>query len=154
MHDTDGLAPEVSTEVRHAERFLSFTERANGDRRDGRGAENADALLVLVRRLIGSNLKSVRLAKDLLLAQELADLQRSQAEPAIDLAAWSEGDSLASERAVDAVAAAERADEAEFGLSREWAAHCCNVYALTELAEEVLERGTASHAAPTPCAIG
>ena len=80
--------------------------------------------LGLLRRLMRSNVRSMQIAKDLMLAQDLADLHFSNVGPAIDAAAVSGGDQDAIDRAIDAVAAAELADAEEFALSREWGAHC------------------------------
>lgn len=95
----------------------------------------------LVRRLATTNVRSVQIAKDLLLAQQLADLHNAKVEPAIDAAAGSGGDPAAIDRAVEMVSVAERAEEQEFAISREWATHCGEVFSLVEVANRLLAGG-------------
>jgi hypothetical protein len=102
--------------------------------------EQLRSAITLIRRLIGSNRESFELAKDLMLAQEVADLQSARMHSAIDAAAASPGDTRATEEAVAAVAAAEKASMAEVILAKSWGVHLGEVYSLLEVAETSIER--------------
>src|SRR5256885_15196616 len=103
-------------------------------------SEQLRSAIALIRRLIGSNRESLELAKELMLAQEVADLQSARMHLAIDDAAASPGDMDATEEAVAAVAAAEKATAAEVILARSWGMHLGEVYSVVEVAEATIER--------------
>jgi hypothetical protein len=94
----------------------------------------------LVRQLIRANERSLQLAKELMLAHEIADISASRMDTAIDAAAASEGDARAIEEAVAAVAATEKAGIAELTLSKSWGIHLGEVFRLVEVAEAELEQ--------------
>lgn len=101
--------------------------------------ELLDSALSLLGRLAQSNLRSLAMAKQLMVAQELTELRSSRAEWAVDQAAGSGGDPEAIESAVAAVAAAERADAEERVLALSWAVHRREVSNLAALADELIE---------------
>ncbi|HWE11673.1 MAG TPA: hypothetical protein VG325_20165 [Solirubrobacteraceae bacterium] len=88
--------------------------------------------LTLLRQMVGSNMKTLQIARQLMLAQDLAERHRSRVGPVVDEAAASGGEHDAIERAVRTVAAADAADEEEWALSQEWASHIYEVNMLTE----------------------
>jgi hypothetical protein len=95
--------------------------------------------LSLVRRLAHSNLQSLQIAKQLMVAQDLAELRTGRARWAIDHAADSGGDPEAIDNAVAAVAAAERAEADERALALAWALHRSEVSKLTDMASEMVD---------------
>lgn len=97
------------------------------------------AARALVHRLVGANLGSLRIARQLMLVQDVAERHRHHAELAIDTAALTRAPD-AIERAVSASAAADLADEEEWDLSREWGAHVQDVHRLVDEAERLLAR--------------
>jgi hypothetical protein len=90
--------------------------------------------LTLLRQMVCSNMQTLQIARQLMLAQDLAERHRSRVGPAVDEAAASAGDLDAIEHAVGAVAAADAADEEEWTLSQVWGTHIQDVH---ELAEQV-----------------
>lgn len=97
------------------------------------------AARALVHRLVGANLGSLRIARQLMLVQDVAERHRRNAEAAIDTAALTR-DPEAIERAVSSSAAADLADEEEWDLSREWGSHVQDVHRLVDEAERLLAR--------------
>jgi hypothetical protein len=91
--------------------------------------------------LVTSNLECVRLAKDLMLAQEVADLHETRAEQAIDEAAQA-GDEDAIDEAVAAVAVAAQANAAEAMAASSWGAHVERVHRLTRSVDELCQDWT------------
>ncbi len=104
------------------------------------GGDPLPLALSLVRRLIRSNLDSLNLAKDLMLAQEVADVHTARMDHAIERAAASAGDQTAIDRAVAIVTAAEHAHVAELTLAKAWGIHLGEVHRLVEVAGALLER--------------
>jgi hypothetical protein len=96
--------------------------------------------LSLMRQLIRSNLDSLDLAKDLMLAQEVADIHTARMDHAIEHAAASEGDQAAVDRAVAAATAAEHAHVAELTLGKAWGIHLGEVHRLVEVAGALVDR--------------
>jgi hypothetical protein len=109
--------------------------------------EDLSTALSLLRRLIRAHARSLAIARDLFLAQEVAGLHAMGLEPAIDAAAASDADPETIDRAMAVVAAAEQAEELEFALSREWGQHCNEVFALLDRVEGVLARVPGSETA-------
>jgi hypothetical protein len=103
-------------------------------------ADELVAALTLLRRMVGSNMKTLQIARQLMLAQDLAERHRSRVGPAVDEAAASDCDPDVIERAVRAVAVADAADEDEWALSQEWATHIYDVHRLTEQADNLFGR--------------
>jgi hypothetical protein len=97
-----------------------------------------DPLLALVRRLVRSNLDSLQIAKELLAAQEVADLHAARVASAIDAAAACADDPLAIDEAVFAAADAEEANAQESNLSTEWTTHRVEVYELVAATAQLL----------------
>lgn len=102
--------------------------------------EQLHAAVTLIRQLIRANERSLQLAKELMLAHEIADISATRMDRAIDAAAESEGDARAIEEAVAAVAATEKASVAELTLSKSWGIHLGEMFRLVEVAEAELER--------------
>jgi hypothetical protein len=103
-------------------------------------ADELVSALELLRQIVGSQIRTLQIARQLMLAQDLAERHRSRVGPAVDEAAGSDGDPDAIERAVRAVAVADAAAKDEWTLSQEWAEHICQVHRLGELAEELFAR--------------
>jgi hypothetical protein len=97
-------------------------------------------VLDLVRRLIRSNLDSIHLSKELLAAQEVADLRAARVASAIDDAAGSDADPLAIDAAVSAAVEAEDAKAQELSLSTAWARQRVEVYELAVSAITLLSQ--------------
>lgn len=97
-------------------------------------------MLDLVRRLIRSNLDSIHLSKELLAAQEVADLRAARVGSAIDDAAASDADPSAIDAAVCAAVQAEDAKAQELTLSTAWARQRVEVYELAISAISLLSR--------------
>src|SRR5690242_10774592 len=98
------------------------------ERHEATDVEQLRSALSLVRQLINSNQRSLQLAKQLMLAQEIADISAGRMDRAIDAAAASEGDADAIEEAVVAVAATQKASIAELTLSKSWGIHLGEVF--------------------------
>jgi hypothetical protein len=101
---------------------------------------DAHALRSLIENLVASNLDGVRLAKRVMLLQEMADAAEGLATATIDAAVSSVGDDEAVERAVAASTAATEAHEAELQASIEWRLHLERTHDLADIAEEVLRQ--------------
>lgn len=96
--------------------------------------------VLLIQQLVRANMQSLELARQLMLAQEVADLLTDRMHPAIDAAAASAGNEDAIDEAVAAVAAAEQASVAELTLSKSWGVHLGEVHRLIEVAQGLVER--------------
>jgi hypothetical protein len=81
-----------------------------------------------IRALTAAHWRSFRLVKELLVAQELADVQACAAEAAIAAAIEDPRDCAAIDRAVRSVAQSEAADEDERRATERWARHVLHVY--------------------------
>jgi hypothetical protein len=103
-------------------------------------ADELVSALALLRRMVDSQMQTLKIARQLMLAQDLAERHRSRVGSAVDEAAASDGDEEAIERAVRAVAIADAAADDEWALSREWAAHVCEVHDLAQLADKLFAR--------------
>jgi hypothetical protein len=95
---------------------------------------------LLIESLIAAHLEGVRLARRMLLLQEIADAAEHLATRTIDLAAGNPADQYAVEAAMSSSAAASQANADEIEASAMWACHL-------ERTDELVRRATALAAA-------
>ena len=91
----------------------------------------------IILTLIDAHHESVRLAKQLMLAQELADLHEARANQALAVAAADPADTDAIDHALRASELFESADEDEARLSAHWGEHLIQIAQLIALVEQL-----------------
>jgi hypothetical protein len=102
-------------------------------------AVNQTDLGSLIEVLIDANLDGTRLAKRVMLLQDLADVSQSLASAAYDEALEAVGDSDAVDRAVMTGSAASRANEDELDATIAWKEHLQYTDNLIEVARDMLK---------------
>lgn len=89
----------------------------------------------MIEALVSAHLEGFALARELMLAQELADVQEQRAYNAVALAAMDPDDQRAIEQAIESSALAELADEHEMQAAARWGEHVIRTHRLLLRAE-------------------
>ena len=131
----DAARSETQTVVRR--NHSDQARRAEDALADSPSSEQLSSLFGLLKELACSNLESLRLAKELMVAQELADECEARAVSAAPMAAACGAEAQAIKRAAAEAAAIERLNEEELRLSQAWALHRREVHRLVAAADEL-----------------